>query len=227
MDEETVGLRTSPDPASDNTRDLGPADGPEHVDVTALRDALLEKVTSDWDYDIDAYFAARRRLEGDLDALIAAVHADATRATDAATDNTRILLASRPNGEPTHDNFRLETSPIPSPGDGEVLLRTIYLSLDPYMRGRMNDAESYAAPQELGEVMQGGTVAEVIESNDQSLSVGDLSRPMPSTSTTSSAAASPRCSTRTTTTGSTGRTRRWRCAARRWHAICMTSCLPG
>ena len=90
------------------------------------------------------------------------------------TDNTRILLASRPNGEPTHDNFRLETSPIPSPGDGEVLLRTIYLSLDPYMRGRMNDAESYAAPQELGEVMQGGTVAEVIESNDQSLSVGDL-----------------------------------------------------
>ena len=90
------------------------------------------------------------------------------------TDNTRILLASRPNGEPTHDNFRLETSPIPSPGDGEVLLRTIYLSLDPYMRGRMNDAKSYAAPQELGEVMQGGTVAEVIESNDQSLSVGDL-----------------------------------------------------
>ncbi|WP_332644202.1 NADP-dependent oxidoreductase [Aeromicrobium sp.] len=90
------------------------------------------------------------------------------------TDNTRILLASRPNGEPTHDNFSLETAPVPSPGDGEVLLRTIYLSLDPYMRGRMNDAKSYAAPQPLGEVMQGGTVAEVVESNDPSLSPGDF-----------------------------------------------------
>jgi NADPH2:quinone reductase len=91
-----------------------------------------------------------------------------------ADENTRILLASRPHGEPTHDNFRIETAPVPQPGEGGVLLRTIYLSLDPYMRGRMNDAKSYAAPQELDEVMQGGTVAEVIESDDDSLAPGDF-----------------------------------------------------
>ena len=90
------------------------------------------------------------------------------------TENTQILLASRPVGEPTHRNFRFETSPVPTPGDGEVLLRTIYLSLDPYMRGRMNDAKSYAAPQPLEEVMQGGTVAEVVETNDPSLAPGDF-----------------------------------------------------
>jgi NADPH-dependent curcumin reductase CurA len=89
-------------------------------------------------------------------------------------ENTRILLASRPHGEPTQDNFRIETAPMPKPGEGEVLLRTIYLSLDPYMRGRMNDAKSYAAPQELGAVMQGGTIAEVVESNDGSLAKGDF-----------------------------------------------------
>jgi NADPH2:quinone reductase len=89
-------------------------------------------------------------------------------------DNTRILLASRPNGAPTHDNFTIETAPTPTPAEGEVLLRTIYLSLDPYMRGRMSDAKSYAAPQELGEVMQGGTVAEVVESHDPSLVPGDF-----------------------------------------------------
>jgi NADPH-dependent curcumin reductase CurA len=88
--------------------------------------------------------------------------------------NTRILLASRPHGEPTADNFRLETAPVPAPGDGEVLLRTIYLSLDPYMRGRMSDAKSYAAPNELDAVMQGGTVAEVVESRDPSLKPGDI-----------------------------------------------------
>ncbi|AWB93630.1 NADP-dependent oxidoreductase [Aeromicrobium chenweiae] len=90
------------------------------------------------------------------------------------TQNTRILLASRPHGEPTADNFRLETVPMPQPGEGEVLLRTIYLSLDPYMRGRMNDAKSYAAPVEVGAVMEGGTVAEVVESRDPSLAVGDV-----------------------------------------------------
>ena len=63
---------------------------------------------------------------------------------------------------------------MPAPGEGEVLLRTIYLSLDPYMRGRMNDAKSYAAPVELGTVMEGGTVAEVVESNDPNLSRGDF-----------------------------------------------------
>ncbi|MDX6234649.1 MAG: NADPH-dependent curcumin reductase [Nocardioidaceae bacterium] len=90
------------------------------------------------------------------------------------TENTRILLASRPHGEPTSDNFQVETVPIPKPADGEVLLRTIYLSLDPYMRGRMSAAKSYAAPVELGAVMEGGTVAEVVESRDESLRPGDL-----------------------------------------------------
>ncbi|MEO6471279.1 MAG: NADP-dependent oxidoreductase [Aeromicrobium sp.] len=88
--------------------------------------------------------------------------------------NTRVLLASRPHGEPTQDNFTLESAPMPIPGEGQVLLRTIYLSLDPYMRGRMNDAKSYAAPVEIGHVMEGGTVAEVTESNDPSLSPGDF-----------------------------------------------------
>lgn len=64
--------------------------------------------------------------------------------------------------------------PLPAPGEGEVLLRTIYLSLDPYMRGRMNDAKSYAAPVELGAVMEGGTVAEVVESNDPKFAPGDI-----------------------------------------------------
>jgi NADPH-dependent curcumin reductase CurA len=90
------------------------------------------------------------------------------------TQNTRILLASRPHGEPTSDNFRIESVPMPEPADGEVLLRTIYLSLDPYMRGRMDAAESYAAPVEVGAVMEGGTVAEVVESRDESLQPGDI-----------------------------------------------------
>lgn len=88
--------------------------------------------------------------------------------------NTRILLASRPTGEPTLDNFQLETTSMPTPVEGEVLLRTIYLSLDPYMRGRMNAARSYAAPVELGSVMEGDTVAEVVESSDPNFSRGDF-----------------------------------------------------
>jgi NADPH-dependent curcumin reductase CurA len=90
------------------------------------------------------------------------------------TENTRILLASRPHGEPTSDSFGIESVSIPEPGEGEVLLRTIYLSLDPYMRGRMSAAKSYAAPVEIGAVMEGGTVAEVVESRDDSLRPGDL-----------------------------------------------------
>jgi NADPH-dependent curcumin reductase CurA len=90
------------------------------------------------------------------------------------TENTQILLASRPHGEPTSDNFRIESVPITEPADGEVLLRTIYLSLDPYMRGRMSDAKSYAAPVEVGAVMEGGTIAEVVESRDGSLQPGDV-----------------------------------------------------
>jgi NADPH-dependent curcumin reductase CurA len=65
----------------------------------------------------------------------------------------RIVLASRPVGEPTLDNFRLEERPTPSPGPGQMLLRTLWLLLDPYMRGRMSDAPSYAKPVGIGDVM--------------------------------------------------------------------------
>ena len=77
----------------------------------------------------------------------------------------RIVLASRPVGEPTSDNFRLEEFPIQQPGPGQMLLRTLWLSLDPYMRGRMSDAPSYAKPVGIGDVMEGGTVSEVVASN--------------------------------------------------------------
>jgi len=76
--------------------------------------------------------------------------------------NRRIVLASRPTGEPAPENFRLEETPIPAPREGEALLKTLWLSLDPYMRGRMNDAPSYAAPTGIGEVMPGATICEVM-----------------------------------------------------------------
>jgi NADPH-dependent curcumin reductase len=88
--------------------------------------------------------------------------------------NNRIVLASRPVGEPKASDFRIESSPIPTPGDGQVLLRTIWLSLDPYMRGRMSDAPSYAAPVPIGGVMEGGTVSEVIASNNPAYVKGDI-----------------------------------------------------
>ncbi len=78
----------------------------------------------------------------------------------------RIVLASRPVGEPKPSDFRVEEYPVPAPGEGQVLLRTIWLSLDPYMRGRMSDAASYATPVPIGGVMEGGTVSEVIASNN-------------------------------------------------------------
>ncbi len=88
--------------------------------------------------------------------------------------NRRIVLASRPKGEPEDSNFRMEETDIPAPGEGEVLLRTLYLSLDPYMRGRMNAGPSYAAPVEVGQVMEGGTVCEVVESKSPLLRPGDI-----------------------------------------------------
>lgn len=87
--------------------------------------------------------------------------------------NLQWLLASRPSGEPTPANFRLVTSSVPALKDGEVLVRHHYLSLDPYMRGRMNDGKNYAAPQPLDAVMIGGTVGEVIESQHDAFRVGD------------------------------------------------------
>lgn len=88
--------------------------------------------------------------------------------------NRQIKLASRPTGEPKAENFDLVTSDIPSPNDNEMLLRTVYLSLDPYMRGRMSDAKSYADPLAVGDVIMGGTVAQVVESNIDTFAVGDL-----------------------------------------------------
>jgi hypothetical protein len=87
--------------------------------------------------------------------------------------NKQILLDNRPQGEATASNFKLVTSDTPALADGQVLVRHHYLSLDPYMRGRMNDAKSYAAPQPLGKVMQGGTVGEVVESKSPDYKPGD------------------------------------------------------
>lgn len=88
--------------------------------------------------------------------------------------NRQIKLASRPHGAPTADNFELTVTDIPTPKQNEMLLRTVYMSLDPYMRGRMSDAKSYADPLEVGDVMLGGTVAQVVESNIDKFAVGDL-----------------------------------------------------
>ena len=88
--------------------------------------------------------------------------------------NRRIVLASRPSGAPRLSDFRLEQSPVPELGDGEVLLRTLWLSLDPYMRGRMNAAQSYANPVEVGGIMVGGTVSEVIASKHPKFASGDI-----------------------------------------------------
>ena len=88
--------------------------------------------------------------------------------------NRRIVLASRPVGEPQDSDFRLESVPVPEPGPGQVLVRTQWLSLDPYMRGRMSAAKSYAKSVEIGEVITGGTVGEVLASNDQKFAPGDI-----------------------------------------------------
>lgn len=87
--------------------------------------------------------------------------------------NQQILLDNRPQGEATVDNFRLVATDTPELQDGQVLVRHHYLSLDPYMRGRMNESKSYAASQPLGEVMIGGTVGEVVESRSPRYAVGD------------------------------------------------------
>ncbi len=89
------------------------------------------------------------------------------------TTNRQWLLSERPKGEPTDRTLSLVESPIPTPGAGQMLLRTVFLSLDPYMRGRMSDASSYAKPVEIGAVMVGGTVARVVESNTPGFAAGD------------------------------------------------------
>ena len=94
------------------------------------------------------------------------------------SDNTarQIVLAARPHGRPKLSDFRLEETPVPTPSSGQILLGVQYLSLDPYIRGRMDDRKSYARSLELGEVMVGESVARVIESNHPGYSEGDLVR---------------------------------------------------
>ncbi|MGI9498728.1 MAG: NADP-dependent oxidoreductase [Geminicoccaceae bacterium] len=88
--------------------------------------------------------------------------------------NRRFVLASRPTGMPTEDTLRLEEVDVPTPADGEIVARTLYLSLDPYMRGRMNDAPSYSPPVTIGGVMDGGTVGQVIASRSPAVAEGDI-----------------------------------------------------
>jgi len=88
--------------------------------------------------------------------------------------NRQIVLARRPTGAPRPDDFMLIESPVPRPADGQMLCRTIYLSLDPYMRGRMSEGRSYARAAEIGQVMVGGTVSEVMESRHPSFKPGDI-----------------------------------------------------
>ncbi|MDE0718309.1 MAG: NADP-dependent oxidoreductase, partial [Rhodospirillaceae bacterium] len=88
--------------------------------------------------------------------------------------NRQWLLAERPAGMFDESNFRLVETPVPEPGEGEILIHNIWLSVDPYMRGRMNAGKSYAKPVEVGAVMEGGTVGEVVASNHPDFSVGDI-----------------------------------------------------
>ena len=88
--------------------------------------------------------------------------------------NRQILLKSRPEGAPSLGNFELTERPTPEPGEGEVLMRIVYLSLDPYMRGRMSAAKSYATPAAIGQPMVGGTVGEIVKSRNPKYSVGDI-----------------------------------------------------
>lgn len=91
-----------------------------------------------------------------------------------AATHQRILLAARPEGRPKPSDFRLEEGPVPEPAEGELLLETLYLSLDPYMRGRMSAARSYAKPVEVGAVLEGGTVARVAKSRNPAYAAGDV-----------------------------------------------------
>ncbi|OYR82669.1 NADP-dependent oxidoreductase, partial [Halorubrum sp. E3] len=88
--------------------------------------------------------------------------------------NREWLLAERPDGEPDMDSFELRETDVPAPAPGELLVRTRYLSVDPYMRGRMRDAESYAEPWDVGDALKGGVVGEVVESESDAYAEGDL-----------------------------------------------------
>ena len=89
------------------------------------------------------------------------------------TSSREIHLASRPVGIPTHENFKLVTVELPDPGDGQLLVKNLFMSVDPYMRGRMVDRKSYVPPFQIGEPLTGGCVGEVVESNNARFKVGD------------------------------------------------------
>ena len=93
---------------------------------------------------------------------------------DETATNRVFLLAERPTGMPDEDTFELTEQPLPAPGPGEALVRTLYLSVDPYMRGRMRDAESYAEPWDVGDPLKAGVVGEVVESNGAGFEPGDV-----------------------------------------------------
>ena len=106
---------------------------------------------------------------------LATIGATVLTKAHAASDISRgVVLASRPRGRPTSKHFRIEERAVPALEDGQMLLRVLYLSLDPYMRGRMNAGDSYAAPFDVGAVMGGGTVCQVEQSRHENFSVGDL-----------------------------------------------------
>src|SRR5215510_13332605 len=88
--------------------------------------------------------------------------------------NKQITLAARPKGMPKESDFKLVESPVPEPEAGEILVRTLYLSVDPYMRGRMNDVKSYAPPVQIGEVMVGAIVGKIIASKHLNFKEGDI-----------------------------------------------------
>ena len=92
--------------------------------------------------------------------------------------NRQILLKSRPEGAPSLGNFELMEGPMPEPGEGEVLMRIVYLSLDPYMRGRMSGAKSYATPAGIGEPMVGGTIGKIVMSRNPKYSMAISSSAM-------------------------------------------------
>src|SRR5216684_6917072 len=88
--------------------------------------------------------------------------------------NRQVTLAARPSGMPKESDFKLVESPVPQPGPGEILVRMLYVSVDPYMRGRMNDVKSYAQPVQIGEVMGGGAVGKVVKTNTRKFHVGEI-----------------------------------------------------
>jgi len=90
------------------------------------------------------------------------------------TTAREIRLKSRPSGLPTHDNFELASVELPPPAAGEVQVRNLWMTVDPYMRGRMNDVKSYAPPFQLGKALDGGAIGEVTASNDPAFKAGDL-----------------------------------------------------